>query len=672
MKTANSYAGKFIRVNLTNKQIKIEPTPEKLLREYLGGVGVGARLMWDETNAKTEPLSAENKLIFLTGPLQGTLFPQSARYEVVSRSPLTGWWAHASAGGFFGPELKFAGYDFVIIEGKSSKPVYLYIDNDVVQIRSAEHIWGKTVPETNLLIEKEVGDKQVKIACIGPAGENLVRYACIMSDYYRAVGRCGLGCIMGYKKLKAIAVRGTKGLSVADKDAFDKLFNDWIKRYTPEGRYWEHVSAMRTYGTFALTDWENAIGRLPTRNHWTGYFENAENTIGMQPLRKKHYKRHKSCFCCGIQCKYVSEIREGKYKGTESEGPEYETVEAFTSNFMSTDTNALIRANYLCNIYGLDTITTGHVISFAAECYENGILTKKDTNGRELRFVDKPENSTKVMETVLQLIEDIVYGKDDFSRLLQLGTKRAAEIIGRGAEKYAIHVNGLEASGQDPRPHKSLGLTYAINVRGADHLTSLSSLDELGYKEELLRRYDKKLVDILADRWDERYKGYLVSEMEEFYALVDSLLLCKYGTMWPPLYYFNDLLDIIPIFTGFEEYSDPKELEKLASRIVDLRRAFNIRLGWTKKNDDLHPRFKEEPIPTGPAKGQVCDLEPMLKEYYEIRKFDWETGLPSEDELIRVGLQDVAKELKKKNKVVKNPKIPKTGRKWVHWSKRIK
>ncbi|MDI6642192.1 MAG: aldehyde ferredoxin oxidoreductase C-terminal domain-containing protein, partial [Elusimicrobiota bacterium] len=447
-----------------------------------------------------------------------------------------------------------------------------------------------------------------------------------------------------------------------------KLFDKWFQRYTPKGKYWEYVSGMRKYGTFALVDWENAIGRLPTKNHYTGYFENAEETIGMEPHRKKHYKRHRSCFCCGIQCKYVSEVRDinSRWYKTESEGPEYETIEAFTSNFLSHDTNALLRANYLCNIYGMDTITAGHVISFAYECYENGLLTKKDTNGRELIWGEHG------MDTVVELLESIANSKDDFSRLLALGAAEASRQLGGSAWKYAICVNNLEASGQDPRPHKSMGLTYAINVRGADHLTSISCIDELGYKDEARRRY-KNLAEIICDRWDERYKGFLVSETEELNALCDTALLCKYGTMWPPIYYFDDYGKIISCLTGLEQYEDMKVLSKLARRICHLRRAFNIRLGWSKKNDTLHPRLSTDPMPTGAAKGQTVDLETMLKEYYQIRKYDWQNGLPTEKELTECGLPEVVKEFKKSGKENKlgSPKhIPKTGREWRLWSEK--
>lgn len=633
----HGYAGKYIRVNLTDMKAQVFPLQEEWQRDYLGGVGMAAKIIWDEVGKDVDPLSPDNRLIFATGPVQGTLFPPSGRYEVVGRSPLTGWWGHASAGGFWGPELKYAGYDLIVIEGKASEPVYLYIDNDYIQLKPAGHLWGKNVNETTDMVTKENNDADIKVACIGQAGENLVRYACIMSDYYRAAGRTGLGAVMGSKNLKAIAVRGTKGIKIANKELFEKLVDDAFSRHSTKGRFWEYVEGMRKYGTFSLVDWENAIGRLPTKNHWTGFFENAEETIGMEPIKKRHYLRHKSCFNCAMQCKYVSYVSEGKYAGTQTEGPEYETIEAFGSNFLSTDTNAIMRANYLCNIFGMDTISAGHTISCAFECYEHGLIDKNDTNGRELVW------GNDRMDTVIELLEDIAYRKG-FGDLLAEGSKRFAEHIGKGAEAFAIHVNGMEASGQDGRPHKSLGLTYAINVRGADHLTSLSCIDELGFREMAVERYKDK-ADVVCDRWDETYKGYLVAEMEELYALCDSAMLCKYGVMWPPIYYFDDFGKIISSITGMSQYENPEELRKLAKRICHLRRLFNLRLGWTKQNDNLHPRFTKEPMPTGPAKGQVVNIEPMLKEYYEVRKYDFETGMPLKSELDYVGLGKIAENL---------------------------
>jgi aldehyde:ferredoxin oxidoreductase len=643
----DGYAGHYLEVDLTDRTIEVLETPEAWKRGYIGGVGMGARILWDAELA-SDPLAPENVLLFLTGPLNGTSFPPSGRFEAVARSPLTGRWGHSSCGGFFGPELKYAGYDLLHIKGKSETPVYLHIDNGFVELRDASHLWGLNTLETTDRVLDELRDQDAKVLAIGPAGENLVKYACVIGDYHRAFGRTGVGCVMGSKNLKAVAVRGTGKIEVADDARFLELLKDAMKRHSPGGKYWGYVEGMRKYGTFALTDWENAIGRLPTKNHYDCYFPGAEDTIGMEPMRRKHYRRHGSCFSCGIQCKYISSVEKGPYKGAESGGPEYETVESFGSNFLNPETDFIIKANELCNLLGLDTISVGHSISFAYECFEHGILTTRDTGGRELVWGR--------MEPVIELIEAIARRSDDFASLLAEGTQAASKEIGRGSEAFAIHVNGMEASGQDGRPHKSLGLTYAINVRGADHLTSLSCIDELGYEDEARVRYGSR-SEIICDRWDERLKGYLVAEMEELYALCDSVTLCKYGVMWPPIYYFQDMGAILSATTGFKEYEDPLELRRLARRICHLRRAYNLRLGWTWENDRLHTRFIEEPVPSGPSKGQVVHLEPMLEEYYFVRRYDWETGLPLAKELREVGLDDVADALLTDGKALEDANI---------------
>jgi aldehyde:ferredoxin oxidoreductase len=650
---SDGYAGKILHADLTDRKIEVRETPEDLKRKYIGGVGMGARLLFDSVPPEVDPLDPRSVVYFLTGPLNGTLFPPSGRFEAVARSPLTGRWGHSSCGGFFGPELKYAGYDVLAITGRAESPVYLHVDNGTVELRDASELWGRDTVETTDLILNRLRDHDVKVLAIGPAGENLVRYACVIGDYHRAFGRTGLGCVMGSKNLKAVAVRGTGKIRVHDDVRFRELVSDALKRHSPEGEYWEYVRTMRRYGTFALTDWENAIGRLPTKNHYDCHFPGAEDTIGMEPLRRKHYRRHGSCFNCGIQCKYVSSVEKGPYKGSTSGGPEYETVESFGSNFLNPDTDSIIRANELCNLLGLDTISVGHSISFAFECFEHGILNEKDTGGRALAWGR--------MEPVLELLESIAYRRDEFSSLLAEGCREASRRIGKGSEAFAIHVNGMEASGQDGRPHKSLGLTYAVNVRGADHLTSLSCIDELGYEEEAKRRYGDR-APIICDRFDERLKGYLVAEMEELYALCDSLTLCKYGVMWPPIYYFKDMGDVLSAATGFEEYDDPLELRRLARRICHLRRAYNLRLGWTRADDALHPRFTEEPVPSGPASGQVVHLEPMLEEYYYVRRYDHDTGYPLVRELEDVGLSDVARALLSQGKALNEieRKMPET------------
>jgi aldehyde:ferredoxin oxidoreductase len=634
------YTGKYIRVDLSSGNIRVKETPPKLVHDYLGGSGIGVRLLWNEVGPGVDPLSPQNRIIFATGPVTGTLFPPSGRYTVVSLSPLTGHWGEAHAGGSFGPELKYAGYDFIVVEGRAEKPIYLSIQDDLVELRKASHLWGKDTIQTTELVQEELDDSDVKVACIGQAGENLVKYACVINDYYHAAGRTGMGTVMGSKNLKAIAVRGSGGLRPARLEEFMEFSRQAFERHT-KGEWAEYIrKTLRTYGTTGLMDSMNAIGRLPTKNHSDGYYPEIDK-VGCEAIRKRFRIAQSSCFDCAIQCKYISRIKKGKYAGTQSGGPEYETVCAYTSNLLNSDLTVAIRANYLCNLYGMDTISSGGSIAFAMECYENGLIGKDDT-GMELRWGDG--------EVILELLEMIVR-REGIGNLLAEGVRKAARGIGHGAEKYAIEVNGLEASGQDGRAHKSVGLTYAVNVRGADHLRSLCVIDELGFREKAKERFPQYDADVLCDLLDERYKGYMVADQEEVFAVCDALILCKYGVMWPPIYYWEDFARLIHVLTGMEEYADVEETKRLGKRITHLKRMFNIRLGWNRANDSLHPRFTEEPMPSGPAKGQVVHLEPMLREYYEIRGYNWETGYPTRSTLERVGLDDVADELEPMGKL---------------------
>lgn len=638
------YAGKYIRVDLSSGNIRVEETPLELAHEYLGGSGIGARLLWNEVKPGTDPLSPQNKIIIATGPLTGTLFPPSGRYAVISLSPLTDHWGEAHAGGAFGPELKYAGYDYIVIEGKAEKAVYLNIEDNLIELRDASHLWGKNTIHTTDLICEQLGDIDVKVACIGPAGENLVKYACIINDYYRAAGRTGMGAVFGSKKLKAIAVRGSGGLKPALPEEFIKFSQECFERHS-SGEWADYIKkTSRTYGTTGLMDAMNAIGRLPTKNHYDGCYPEIDK-VGSEAIRKHFRVDHKSCFGCAIQCKYISRIKEGKYANTQSEGPEYETVMAYTSNMLVSDLTVAMRANYLCNIYGMDTISSGASIAFAMECYEKGIINKSDTDGLELKWGDG--------EVALKLVE-MIANREGFGDLLAEGVYEAAKRIGKGSDSYAIEVNRLEASGQDGRSHKSAGLTYAINVRGADHLRSLCIIDELGFTNKAKERFPQYDTDIVCDLLNERYKGYLVADQEAIFAVCDSLIACKYGVMWPPIYYWEDYAHLIHVLTGIDDYADIEETKRLGERISHLRRMFNIRLGWSKKNDSLHPRFTKEPMPSGPGKGQVVNLEPMLKEYYEVRGYDWKTGYPTRSSLEHAGIKDIADELEKMNKLAKD------------------
>jgi aldehyde:ferredoxin oxidoreductase len=634
------YVGSILRIDLTSGESTRIPLSETVARKYLGGTGLCARILWDELSPGIDPLSPSNILVIATGPINGTAFPPSGRYVIASKSPLTGIWGEAHAGGAFGAELKYAGYDALIIKGRAKHTVYIYIENNNVKINSGTHLWGlDTTKTTDQLIHELGDDPELKVACIGPAGENLVRYACIINDKYRAAGRCGLGAVMGSKNLKAIAVRGTGAVEVADFQKFMMLVDDARVRYT-RGRWGDACQAsLGTYGTTGLIEAENEIGRLPTRNHWSGVFKDFE-AIGSRTIRKLYRKKRKSCFGCNIQCKYVSCVDAGKYAGSCSDGPEYETVMAFGSNCLNTDLASIIHANMLCNLFGLDTISTGKVISFMMECSSEPACHEF--------FGMYPDSKIAWADAdkMIELIHKIAYRKG-VGEILAEGTKLAAEKIGGGAQHFAIQVKGMELSGQDGRAHKSVGLTHAISVRGADHLRALSSLDELGYDDVVRERYPANDVNKILNLRTEACKGRLIVDMEDLYAIVDSLLICKYGTMWPPIFYFDDFANIIPATTGFDEYADIDYVRQVAKRICLLRRAFNAREGITRKDDTLPARLLREPMPEGPAKGEIVHLDPMLDEFYEFRGCDITTGMPTEDALSSVGLEDVAKALSK-------------------------
>ncbi|HDI73569.1 MAG TPA: aldehyde ferredoxin oxidoreductase [Candidatus Korarchaeota archaeon] len=624
------YAGKYLRVDLTSGKIKVEELPDSLCEDYVGGLGFATRILWDEVNERTDPLGPENRIVFSTGPVTGTLFPAAGRYQVNSKSPLTGIWGHANSGGAFGPELKYAGYDMIVISGRSEKPVYLWIDDDYVELRDASHLWGKTTHETTDEIREELGDETYKVACIGPAGENLVRFACIINDYGDAAGRTGMGAVMGSKRLKAIAVRGSKDIHVHDPDAFLEVVDEAYRKVLVDWGY--HLSVTLTrYGTPNLVEAINSIGRMPVKNHWTGYWEKADKIGGVR-IREEYRSKQGSCFGCLVQCKYMVRVPSGKYAGF-FKGPEYEALVSLGSCCLVDDLEAIFEANHLCDLYGMDSISMGMTIAWAMECYENGLITEEDTGGIPLRWGDG--------DLIVDLVKKTAF-REGFGNVLAEGTRRASQIIGKGTEKYAMQVKGLEISAQDGRAHQSSGLTHATAARGADHLTSLSCLEERGYEEVAAARYGEDKVQYLVDPLSTKYKGLLVKDLEDLYAIGNSLIICWYEVGWPPIFYFDDMARLIHTLTGMEQYKDVRTLRLAAERICTLRRMFNVREGLRRKDDTLPERFLKEPMPTGPAKGNVCRLDEMLDEYYEARGCDKKTGIPTDETLRRLGLGELA------------------------------
>jgi len=636
------YAGYYLDVDLTKGKIVKREMEKEWARLYLGGTGVAAKILWDRTSPETDPLSPENVLVVGTGPLTGAMFSPSGRMMFASRGPLTGVWAESHVGGFMGPEIKYAGFDFVILTGRSKKPVYLLLRDGKAELLDASHLWGRETNVATEMIREEHKNPSLETAVIGPAGENKVLYGSIIVDFYRAAGRAGLGAVMGSKNLKGIAASGSLGIEAYDIEKYLEANQREMERLK-DPLWKDSLASLRKYGTTDLVAVINEIGRLPTKNHWTGYYEDAED-IGPEVIAEKYRIAQEACHGCAIGCKYIIRVPEGKYSTGPIGGPEYETLMAFGSNCLNNDVESIFYLGKRCDLLGMDTISAGKTIGFVMELCERGIVSAKDLDGIDVSWGND--------EAQAELVEKIAE-REGIGDILANGVRKAAEHFGGEAWRYAVHVKGLEASGQDPRAHQSIGLTYATNVRGADHLRSLSSLEELGYPEIASERFGEEKAQAILDIMSPTCKGQLIWDMEDLYALVDSAVICKYGTMWPPVYYYSTFTNVIAPLTGMDEWADPKYVRDSAQRISHLRRAFNHRLGITRKDETLPPRLLSEPMPTGPSKGGLPDLDIMLDEYYEYRGCDKGTGYPREKKLRELGLDFVADDLHERGMLAK-------------------
>ena len=618
------YMGKILRVNLSTAKITEEFPDEKTLKMFLGGSGLATKYLFDEVKRGANPLGPENKLIFMTGPLTGTPSPSTGRYTVVSKSPLTGLWGQANSAGFWGTSFKRSGFDGVIFEGISQTPVYLVTDNGKAELRDASHLWGKNTSETTRLIKEELGEG-FRVTCIGIAGENLVKYAAIINDaekpnWGRAAGRCGMGAVMGSKRLKAIASKGTMKIKVANEEIF---MEEAKKRYD-----WVNESLLKmsleVYGTAAVLDLVNVRGGFPTRNWQTGVFQGADNINGTAIVEKILTER-KACFACPIACGRISEIKTGPYAGS-GEGPEYESLGSFGGMCEIDDLEAITHAHFLCNEYGLDVISTGSTIAFAMECYERGILTKEDTGGLEIKFGDP--------NVMIELVHKIAK-REEIGNLLAEGTKAVSEKLGRGSERFAMHVKGLEMPAYDPRAAKLTGLAYATANRGGCHITAYVEGPTFLSTPYLIVE-ESDVGDILQENPE---TAKIVKDMEDALAVFDAVGACKFMGM---VLTAEDWATLISSLTGWEFTA--ADFRKTGERIYNLERAFNVREGLTRTGDTLPKRLLEEPLPEGPAKGHVVNLKPLLDAYYKFRGWD-ENGRPTPEKLRELGLEWVIKEI---------------------------
>ena len=604
------YMGRILRVNLSRPEISEETLDPKILRKFVGGRGLATKYLFDEVKPGIDPLGPENKLVFMTGPLTGTPTPTGGRYSVVSKSPLTGFWGHANSAGFWGSDFKRSGFDGVIFEGISPSPVYLVTEDGKAEMRDAGHLWGKSVLKTTRLIKAELGEK-FNVACIGIAGENLVRYASIMNDLHRAAGRCGMGAVMGSKRLKAIAAWGKRRIEIANPEGFREIYGIALKRIS-ESRL---SVGLKKYGTAGVLDLINEGGGVPTKNWQTGVFPQADE-INVSALNRKILVGTKGCFACTTGCTRATEVKTGPY-AFRGEGPEYESIGGLGSMCMIDDIEAIAYGHYLCNEYGLDSISTGTTIAFAMECFEKGILTKSDTGGLELNFGDA---------TVMVALIHKIAKREGIGHLLAEGVKRASERIGRGSERFAMHCKGLELPSYDPRAMRILGLGYATATRGGCHITSSPHGVPLadGY-HSCLPKEDREPFDLLSE---EPKRAKIVKILEDAYAVIDSLGACKFAAMVLRVDRWARLVSTVTGWEGFDE----SEFRRCGERIYNLERIFSVREGLTRADDSLPKRLTEEPLPEGPAKGSVVHLEPLLDAYYGYRGWD-ENGIPTPKKL---------------------------------------
>lgn len=598
-----AWTGTILRVNLTSGSITREATNPELARQYIGARGLGTKIMQMEVDPNVDALGPDNKLIFAPGPLSGTFAPSMGRYDVVTKGPLTGTIASSNSGGSFGPELKMAGYDLLIIEGQAKAPVYLWIEDDKVELRDAGHLWGKWVPDTTDLVRAETNE-EAKVACIGPAGEKLALIACIMNEMHRAAGRSGVGAVMGSKNLKAIAVRGHGTIPVANPKAFNAaVMNARAKiQAHPVGG-----TGLKAYGTDVLVNILNEVGGLPTRNFRDGYFPTADK-IGGESLSAKLLVRPKGCFACIIACGRVTKVTNPKFAG-EGEGPEYETAWCFGSDCGIDNLDAVTKANYYCNELGLDTISMGATIACAMDMYADGVISAKDTGGIALNFGDA--------ETMVDLVRQTGL-RQGFGDKLADGSYRLADSYGHS--EYSMTVKKQEMPAYDPRAVQGIGLNYATSNRGGCHVRGYTiSPEVLG-------------VPVKIDQHTTEGKAEFVKIFQDLTAALSSTGACLFTTFGIGA---DELAELLSAATGIN-YSTA-DFMQAGERIYNMERLWNLKAGITAADDTLPPRILNDPLPSGASKGEVNHLDRMLPEYYELR--GWDTaGVPTPAKLQELAL----------------------------------
>lgn len=626
-----SMLGDILFVDLTNRKTTKRPFTKEMASQYIGCRGYNAALLWEMVPKGADPLGPENVLIFGTGPLTGTSAPSSGRISVTTKSPSTNLYLKTNVGGAWGGEIRFAGYSTLVFTGKADRPVYLWIENDKVELRDASQLWGKDVRETEQILQQETGYGNIKVACIGQAGENLVKFAAIMCSNYNAAARGGAGAVMGSKNLKAIAVHGSRPVEVAEPDRFKELIDAaWELYHQQSGALNTHI-----YGTSGSLSAVNEMHILPTCNFQFGYFEDANKISGEALVEQGYLKRRVGCYSCPMSCHRYSEVKNGKYSGSFTGGPEYETFSALGSGCGLSDIEAIIRANELCNIYGLDTISTGSVIQWAMECHQRELDFDRD--GLDLSWGNG--------NTVISLVEKIAF-RQGLGNLLAEGVKRASEAIGQNSEDWAMQAKGLEQSRVETRSAYSYALAFMVNPRGPDHLMT-ETLAEFGMSPEMVEVIEKVTGDKkYATPYTTEKRPEIVRWHEDVYAITDALGLCAFAST--AQYYMTPELmaDLFSAAVGIP--CSEEDVMKLGKKIVAMERCFNTREGATRVDDRLPKRLMTEPLKDVTDRPNINSLEvmgPLLDRYYSMQGWDVQTGRPTRMVLEDYNLKAWADEL---------------------------
>ncbi len=611
------YAGKLLFVDLTKGTLEEKTLSEEMAKDFVGGYGIGARILYDMMKPGVDPLSPDNILGFISGPLNGSGAFFGGRYTVVCKSPVTGEWNDANSGGFFGPELKRAGYDGVFVSGAATKPVYLFIKDGKAEMRDAKAIWGKDCTDALQALVEETGEKDMRAALIGPAGEKQSPMACVINDKHRAAGRGGCGAVMGSKNLKAVAVRGTGKIPVANPEQVKKI-NSTVLEWMKNGPTAEQVKLWGSYGTGGTTTGGGLSGDSPIKN-WGGagsvdMGEEQLTKLGTFTFDAKYNVRKYACAQCPLACGANYRVEDGKWPVGDTDRPEYETLAAFGTMALNDDIESIIKCNDLCNRYGLDTISVGCTVSWAVECYENGVFTKADTGGIELRW----GNSAAIV-ALTQAIAD----QTGFGKVLAMGSEKAAQVLGKGSQ-YLQTVKGIELPMHDPRFSPWFSRTYQYDPTPARHVKGGLGIPDFGQPKEVRYNYDAR------------------GEVDMAITCITEVLNCA-GTC-----YFAGFSMPQEALPGFIEAvtGSAIDLVRTGQRIMNMRHVFNLREGQRRSDNKIPVRcVGKPPLAEGPLKGITVDHEKLADNFFGAMDWDKSTLFPSKDSLEALGLSDVVRDL---------------------------